>query len=62
MSADAAQFEELYKEVCEERGKPFSGNDMPNEIWNAMVTSFVCKECFAEILKECGKSKREGRS
>ena len=49
------QFEELYKAVCEKGGKEFFCNDVPKEIWNTIVSPSVCKECFAEILKECGE-------
>ena len=51
------QFEELYKTVCEETGKKFFRRDVPNKIWDTMVSPCVCKECFAEILKECGEAK-----
>lgn len=49
------KFEELYKAACEERGKKFSFDDVPREIWNSIVSPCVCKECLAEILKKCGE-------
>lgn len=51
------QFEELYKTVCEKRGKDLFSDDVPNEMWNTIVTNCVCKECFAEFLKELGEAK-----
>lgn len=51
------QFEELYKAVCEKIGKDFFSRDVPDEIWNEMVSECVCKECFAEILKKCGEER-----
>ena len=49
------QFEELYKEVCDKKGKLIFSRNVSNEIWNEMVSESVCKDCFAEILKKCGE-------
>lgn len=51
------QFEELYKAVCEKIGKNLFSSNVPNEIWKPLVSPCVCKECFAEILKECGEAR-----
>ncbi len=51
------KFEVLYKDVCEKAGKTFSGNDIPNEVWDEMVCDNICEECFAEILRKCGEIK-----